>query len=81
MLNPEMPLIMRIMGHFGTTPELVSTNVVRVLITADAAGLKGVIVRKSKEYKPEKLQLNSADAEKLRGLATAVGSSHGLLLP
>lgn len=81
MLDPQMPLIMRIMGRFGTTPELASINAVRVLTAADAHELKGVIVRKSKEYKPEKLQLNSADAEKLWGLTTAIGSRHGLLLP
>jgi len=81
MLDPQMPLIMRIMGRFGTTPELASINAVRVLTAADANELKGVIVRKSKEYKPEKLQLNSADAEKLWGLTTDIGSRHGLLLP
>lgn len=81
MQDPAMPFIMRLMGRFGTSPELAARNAVTVLTAADPAVLKGAIVRKSKEYKPEKLQLDAADAAKLWDTTTEIGKSRGMVLP
>jgi len=80
MQDPAMPFIMRLMGRFGTSPELAARNAVTVLTAADPAVLKGAIVRKSKEYKPEKLQLDAADAAKLWDITTEIGKNRGMVL-
>lgn len=81
MQDPKMPFIMRLMGMFGTTPELASRNAVTLLTTADASGLKGVIVPKSKEYAPQPLNRDAADAAKLWDITTRLAQQKGLQLP
>lgn len=81
MTDPEMPLIMRLMGRFGTTPELASRNAVTLLTTDHPDNLKGAIVPKSKQYNPQPLALNPDDAEKLWAITTEIARSHGLDLP
>lgn len=81
MQDPEMPFIMRLMGRFGTTPELAARNAVTVLTTSDSGRLKGVIVRKSKRYEPEKLALNAGDAAKLWVITGDIAAQRGLTLP
>jgi NAD(P)-dependent dehydrogenase (short-subunit alcohol dehydrogenase family) len=81
MQDPEMPLIMRLMGRFGTTPELASRNAVSVLTTAETTDLKGAILRNWKTYSPEKLALNQDHAEKMWDITTALGERHELRLP
>lgn len=81
MQDPAMPLVMRLMGRFGTSPELASRNAVTMLTIADNSDLKGAIVRKSKHYQPEPLQLDSADAGRLWAITTEIAAEHGLDLP
>ena len=81
MQDPAMPFVMRLMGRFGTTPELASRNAVRVLTTADGRELKGDILRNSKRYQPEKLQLDGADAAKLWEATSRLAAEKGLVLP
>lgn len=81
MLDPKMPFIMRLMGRFGTTPELASRNAVTLLTTADASGLKGVIVPKSKVYAPQPINRDAADAAKLWDITTKLAQEKGLILP
>ena len=81
MQDPAMPFVMRLMGRFGTTPELASRNAVRVLTTADGRELKGAILRNSKRYQPEKLQLDGADAAKLWEATSRLAAEKGLVLP
>lgn len=81
MTDPQMPLIMRLMGRFGTTPELAARNAVTLLATESASPLKAVIVRKSKLYNPEPLQLNDADAARLWDITTDIAAKAGVVLP
>lgn len=80
MFDPAMPLIMRIMGRFGTTPELASRNAVRIL-TADSVALKGVIVPTSRVFERRPLKLASADAQRLWAIITDIAAERGLALP
>lgn len=81
MQDPAMPFVMRLMGRFGTTPELASRNAVRILTAADSAGLKGAIVPKSRVFEPRPLQLDSADGERLWEITTHIAAERGLALP
>lgn len=81
MQDPEMPFIMRLMGRFGTTPELACRNAVNVLTAEQSGDLKGVILRNWKTYSPEKLALNNSDAVKLWELTGSIAAEKGLVLP
>jgi NAD(P)-dependent dehydrogenase (short-subunit alcohol dehydrogenase family) len=81
MQDPEMPLVMRLMGRFGTTPELASRNAVSVLTTATPNDLKGSILRNWKNYSPEPLALDASDAARLWELTSTIAREHGLSLP
>lgn len=81
MTDPEMPLIMKIMGYFGTTPELASRNAVRLLTTDDNSPLKSAITRHSKKYEIENLQMDPLEAEKLWDITTEIAKKGGVELP
>lgn len=82
MLDPKMPLIMRLMGRFGTSPELASRNAVALLTTADSSSLKGgVVVLKSKVYAPQPINRDAADATKLWDITSKLAQEKGLALP
>jgi NAD(P)-dependent dehydrogenase (short-subunit alcohol dehydrogenase family) len=81
MLDPKMPLFMRLMGRFGTTPELASRNAVTLLTTDDTTNLKAAIVPKSKSFNPEPINRDAGEAAKLWGITTDLAQSHGLNLP
>lgn len=81
MLDPDMPLIMRLMGRFGTTPELASRNAVRILTKTDASEVRGAILRSSKRFAPEPINQDQARAERLWDITGELAASRGLKLP
>jgi NAD(P)-dependent dehydrogenase (short-subunit alcohol dehydrogenase family) len=80
MLDPTMPLIMRLMGRFGTTPELAARNAVTLLTNADTSNLKGAIVPKSKVYAPQPINRDPIDAAKLWDITSRLANEKGLAL-
>lgn len=81
MLDPRMPLSMRLMGRFGTTPEVSAANAVRVLTQTSAHGLSGTVLRRPKRFEPQALQLDSRDAARLWDITTELAAQRGLRLP
>ncbi|WP_051926516.1 SDR family NAD(P)-dependent oxidoreductase [Pantoea sp. 9140] len=81
MADPRMPLAMRLMGQFGTTPEVSATNAVRVLTQASAQGLNGAVLRRPKRFEPQALQFDSGDAARLWDITTELAAQRGLRLP
>lgn len=81
MADPRMPLAMRLMGQFGTTPEVSAANAVRVLTQASAQGLSGTVLRRPKRFEPQALQLDSGDAARLWDITTELAAQRGLRLP
>lgn len=81
MLDPSMPIVMRLMGLFGTTPEISARNAVRLLTEVDARDAKGAVLRKPKIYQPEKLAFDGAKAARLWTTTTQLASQGGVILP
>jgi hypothetical protein len=81
MTDPAMPFAMRLMGMFGTTPEVSAANAVRLLNAASVRDANGAILRKPTRYSPQLLMNASADAEKLWGLTGQLAQNLGLKLP
>ena len=81
MLDPDMPLIMRLMGRFGTTPEKASRNAVTLLTCKNTDNIKGVMVPSSKRFQPKALNLDKTDAHKLWDITTDLAASKGMILP
>lgn len=80
MLDPRMPFIMRLMGRFGTTPELASRNAVTLLCTSEIESLKAAIVPNSKKYAPQPFNRDATDAAKLWDITTRLAQEKGLIL-
>src|SRR3546814_7338379 len=53
MQDKRMPVVMRLMGLFGTTPARSAKNVVTCLTKASAADANGAVLRKPKTWTPE----------------------------
>jgi NAD(P)-dependent dehydrogenase (short-subunit alcohol dehydrogenase family) len=81
MTDPNMPLIMRLMGLLGTRPEVSAVNAVKLLTCAAAENAKGSILRKPKQYSPERLSLDPARAARLWDLTGEAAAARGLKLP
>lgn len=81
MLDPQMPLIMRLMGRFGTTPEKSATNAVRLLTQRSAADANGAVLRNPKQYHPEPVAMDRAETARLWDITTELAAQHGLQLP
>lgn len=77
MSDPAMPLIMRLMGLFGTAPEASARNAVRLLTEANAQDARGAVLRNPKTFRPEPIALDEAKAAKLWAITTdlATGSA------
>jgi len=80
MADPLMPLSMKLLGLFGTTPEVSAVNAVRILTQASPADLDGVVLRNPKRFEPEPLAMNSDAARKLWALTGDIAAKHGLSL-
>lgn len=81
MLDPKMPLIMRLMGKFGTTPQKSAQNAIRVLSAADISGANGAVYRKPKAFVPAPLEMDVEKAAKLWKITADIGKDHGVILP
>lgn len=80
MSDPAMPLVMRIIGLFGTSPEVSATNSVRLLTEVAARDANGAVLRNPKRYSPDRLSLDAADAAKLWELTGRLARERGLTL-
>lgn len=81
MADPNMPLIMRLMGLFGTSPEVSAVNAVRILTAASARDVNGSSLRKPKTYSPTPLSLDPTRAVQLWELTSKLAAERGLKLP
>lgn len=81
MKSPEMPLIMRIIGLFGTTPERSAANAIRLLLDAQPPEMKAAIFRKPKSFQAFDLDVPTEEAAKLWDITTAIAAEKGLTLP
>ncbi len=80
MADPAMPLMMRLMGRFGTTPERSAANAVRVLSKASAADARGAILKNPKAYAPEPIAMDTVKAARLWAITTDLAAAHGAAL-
>jgi hypothetical protein len=81
MMDPNMPLIMRLMGVYGAKPEVSAVNAVKLLTCASAEVVDGAILRKPKHFKPERLAVDPIRAARLWELTGQMASERGLRLP
>jgi NAD(P)-dependent dehydrogenase (short-subunit alcohol dehydrogenase family) len=81
MVDPKMPLIMRILGKIGTKPEISARNAVTALIKSSADDIKGAILRKPKAWTPERIAFDPSKAAKLWDLTTNLAARQGITLP
>jgi hypothetical protein len=81
MADPAMPLIMRLMGLFGTSPETSAVTALRLLTEISAKDANGSVLRNPKRSSPDPLSLNSADAVKLWKITERLAAERGLTLP
>jgi NAD(P)-dependent dehydrogenase (short-subunit alcohol dehydrogenase family) len=81
MSDPSMPLVMRLMGLFGTTPARSAANALKLLTEASAADANGAVLRNPKRYSPEPIGLDSADAAKLWAITDRIALKSGVTLP
>lgn len=80
MLDPKMPLIMRILGMIGTKPEISARNAVTALVKSSASDARGVILRKPKAWTPERIAFDPAKAAKLWDITTLLAAERGVAL-
>ncbi|OAN56255.1 SDR family NAD(P)-dependent oxidoreductase [Sphingobium sp. TCM1] len=81
MQDPDMPLIMRIMARFGTTPDKSARNAIRLLLDAEPPALKVAILPKPDRFTPEPMDVPAAEAAALWDITTALSARHGVILP
>ena len=81
MSDPRMPLLMRILGKFGTTPEASAVNIVRALTADSAAEIAGAKLPKPKLYIPKRIALDPNDAANLWTITSEIVSNRGFTLP
>ena len=65
MSSPEMPLTMRLLGVFATSPEASASNAIRLLTAKSAADARGAVLRNPKQYTPQPIALDPNKAAKL----------------
>ncbi|WOB50329.1 SDR family NAD(P)-dependent oxidoreductase [Xanthomonas hydrangeae] len=81
MSDPRMPLLMRIMGRFGTTPEASAVNIVRALTVSSAAQIDGSKLPKPKAFVAERIDLDTTLATKLWSITSEIASRRAIALP
>lgn len=81
MQDPLMPLVMRVMALFGTTPEKSARNAVRLLLDAQPPALKAAILRNPGKFAPEPIEVPAPEATQLWDATTALAAEYGLALP
>jgi NAD(P)-dependent dehydrogenase (short-subunit alcohol dehydrogenase family) len=81
MLDREMPLIMRLMGRLGSSPEKAVGNAITLLTKADNSDIGNVICRKPGRFEPEPFNLDVDEARRLWDITTRIGEERNLSLP
>jgi len=81
MADVNTPLLMRLMGRFGTSPEQSAKNAVRVLTQKSSATLAGSILRNPNKFTPEAINLDTGKAQQLWDITSDLASKQGLRLP
>lgn len=81
MLDPAMPLIMRIMGRLGTTPEKSAANATRLLLDDQRPALKAAIYKNPKAFEPAPFDMPPQQADRLWEITTAIAADKGVHLP
>lgn len=75
MSAPEMPLSMRFLAMFGTSPEVSAVNAIRLLTKTSAVDASGAVLRNPKQYTPEPIALDPAKAAKLWAMTEDLANS------
>ena len=80
MLDPKMPLIMRLLGMIGTKPEISACNAVAALAKASASDARGSVLRKPKAWTPQPILFDAIKAAKLWDITTSLAAQHHVRL-
>ena len=78
MQDKRMPVVMRLMGLFGTTPARSAKNVVTCLTKASAADANGAVLRKPKTWTPEAIVWDRAKSARLWEITTRMAADRGV---
>lgn len=81
MTNRNMPLAMRVMGYFGTMPEISAANDIKLLTVPSALNANGSVLFEPKAYSPESLRLDPAKAARLWDMTGELARQRGIDLP
>lgn len=81
MQDPAMPLIMRAMGWFGTTPEKSATNAIRLLLDDAPPALRAGFLKNPKTFEPGPFDVPAAEAARLWDITTQLAGARGVDLP
>lgn len=81
MQSPEMPLVMRLMGRFGTTAEKSARNAVRVLLDPQPPELRAGLFGKPDRFSVEPFAVPANEAARLWDITSDLAARHGVILP
>lgn len=81
MQDKRMPLVMRLMGLIGTSPEKSAKNIVTCLVKSSAADANGAVLRKPKTWTPERIDWDADKAARLWDITTDLAADQGVTLP
>jgi NAD(P)-dependent dehydrogenase (short-subunit alcohol dehydrogenase family) len=81
MQDPNMPLIMRLIVRFGTTPEISAQNSIRLLLDAAPPAMKAALYKNPKKFTPSPFAVPAAEAARFWDITTEIAASKGLVLP
>ena len=81
MLDPAMPLIMRIMGRLGITAEKSAVNATRLLLDEARPAMQAAIFKNPKRFTPAPFDLPAQEGGRLWDITTALARRRGVVLP
>jgi NAD(P)-dependent dehydrogenase (short-subunit alcohol dehydrogenase family) len=81
MQDSNMPLIMRWMARFGTTPEISARNSIRLLLDATAPEPTAALYKNPKKFVPSPFGVPAAEAARLWDITTQIAAAKGVVLP
>ena len=81
MQDPAMPLIMRLMGRFGATPERSAANPTRLLLDDARPAAKAAIFKNPKRFVASDLDVPRDEAQRLWAITTELAAQKGADLP
>lgn len=81
MQDAGMPLIMRLMARFGTTPEISAQNAIRLLLDPQAPAMKAALYKSPKKFEPSPFGVPATEAARLWDITTRLAAAKGVVLP